>query len=165
MRAVVQRVEHAELIVVDDESGTERAHAAIGQGLVCLIGIETDDTDDVLAWMVRKITGMRIFEDGDGKMNRSIDDLVNSDDKSGSGSTGVLLVPNFTVAGRARKGRRPDFTTAKHPSEAGPMFERLVEAVRTASTGYAVTSGVFGAHMHVRLTTYGPITIWLDSNE
>lgn len=129
-----------------------------------MIGIETNDTDDDLAWMVRKVTGLRIFEDADGKMNVSIEDLAAAGDAA-SASTGILLVPNFTVAGRARKGRRPDFTTAKHPSEAAPMFERVVEAVRVASTGYAVTSGVFGAHMHIRLTNDGPVTIWLDSNE
>ncbi len=155
MRCVIQRVSAASLAV--DEGGAERAHAAIGLGLVALLGIEQDDSDRDLAWMVGKIPTLRVFPDDAGKMNRSLLDLA------AAGEPGLLLVPNFTVAGRAHKERRPDFTTAKAPGEASAMFDRIVEAIRGASPGVTVVSGVFGAHMHVRLENDGPVTIWLDS--
>tara|TARA_E500000318_G_scaffold82142_1_gene77462 strand:+ start:325 stop:828 length:504 start_codon:yes stop_codon:yes gene_type:complete len=167
MRTIIQRVTRARLHVLGNDSG--RLHAEIGTGLVALVGIESNDTDDELAWTARKITGLRIFEDGDGKMNRSLADSVASratEPVSGP-PPGILLVPNFTVAGRAHKGRRPDFTSAKHPDEAAPMFDRLVGLVRDLASreGCTVVSGVFGAHMHVDLVNDGPVTIWLDSNE
>ena len=96
-------------------------------------------------------------------MNRALADIA-AEAPGPGGPPGVRRVPNFPVAGRAHKGRRPDFTTAKHPRDAGPMFERLVDRVRGEAAGHAVTSGVFGAHMHVELGNDGPVTIWLDSN-
>jgi D-tyrosyl-tRNA(Tyr) deacylase len=162
MRAVVQRVSRAELMVVDE--GVERTHASIGAGLTVLVGIEAHDTPDDLAWMARKLVGVRIFEDADGKMNLSITDAA----PGGPDATrGILLVPNFTVAGRAHKGRRPDFTGAMHPDLAASMFDdlrgRISSDLSAASPGSAVVTGVFGAHMHVRLENDGPVTIWLDS--
>ena len=171
MRAVVQRVSGAELIVVEgaQEAPTERTHASIGRGLVVLAGIEAADTEDDLAWLVRKVVGLRVFEDDEGRMNRSLADLASESQPADAPPQGVLLVPNFTVAGRARKGRRPDFTTAKQPDQASPMFDRLFalldERVRTDAPGCTAVRGVFGASMRVRLTNEGPVTIWLDSNE
>ena len=167
MRSVVQRVNQAQLSVIEDAGA--RTHASIGRGLVVLAGIETDDTADDVAWTARKVAGLRVFEDDAGKMNLALPDAARSWDAAGgppSADTpphGVLLVPNFTVAGRAHKGRRPDFTTAKHPSEAAPMFDALAHALREQLPGQAVVTGVFGAHMHVDLSNDGPVTIWLDS--
>lgn len=156
MRTVVQRVSRAELRVV--ENGAERRHAEIGAGLVALVGIEQDDGEGELAWLAGKLPVLRVFPDADGKMNRSLID------RAGSGEpAGLLLVPNFTVAGRARKGRRPDFTGAKAPDEASTMFGRLIEHTGESSPGVRVCAGVFGAHMHVDLLNDGPVTIWLDS--
>lgn len=164
MRTVVQRVTRARLHLAEGDS--TNPHAEIGAGLLALVGIEQDDGDAALAWTARKIAGLRIFEDRDGKMNRSIGEVA-SETPAGDPTVappGVLLVPNFTVAGHAQKGRRPDFTKAKHPREAETMFAALVGAVRSHATGYAVESGVFGAEMHIDLTNDGPVTIWLDSN-
>ena len=160
MRAVVQRVSRASLILIEDAG--PRTHAEIGQGLVVLIGIEATDTERDLTWMTRKLPGLRIFSDANGKMNLAIADLPAP--ASPALGPGLLLVPNFTVAGRAHKGRRPDFTGAMHPDQASSFFDRLTESVRAGAASYAVETGVFGAHMHVDLVNDGPVTIWLDSN-
>ena len=128
-----------------------REHAKIGAGLVALVGIERDDTEKELAWAADKLVNLRVFADDEGRMNLSVLDIGGE----------VLLVPNFTVAGDARKGRRPSFVGAMHPDEASPMFERLAESASAA--GVPVQTGVFGAHMHVELVNDGPVTIWLDS--
>ena len=157
MRAVVQRVSNATLSTVDEDGAITR-RAEIGPGLVVLAGIEAGDTQTELAWLAGKLPVLRIFEDDDGRMNRSLLDRVGAGEPAG-----LLLVPNFTVAGRARKGRRPDFTSAKAPGEASAMFDRLVGLTREAAPGVDVQTGVFGAHMHVDLLNDGPVTIWLDS--
>lgn len=156
MRAVIQRVLRASLRVEVD--GDERPHASIGPGLVALVGLEQDDGAKDLDWMAGKIPLLRVFQDDQGKMNRSACDLASAGE-----AVGLLLVPNFTVAGRAHKGRRPDFTTAKEPGEASAMFDELTRAVRANAPGVRVETGVFGAHMHVELVNDGPVTIWLDS--
>lgn len=157
MRAVVQRVSSATLELVDDD-GSATVHAEIGPGLVVLVGIETGDTEADGAWMARKTMNLRIFRDDSGKMNRSLLDLAAEGEKAG-----LLLVPNFTVAGRAHRGRRPDFTSAMDPGGASAMFERLTETVRNGAPAVRVETGVFGASMHVGLVNDGPVTIWLDS--
>jgi D-tyrosyl-tRNA(Tyr) deacylase len=101
--------------------------------------------------MAGKIAHLRIFADDEGKMNRSVLDVGGE----------VLLVSNFTVAGDARKGRRPSFDRAMRPPEAEAAFEALADALR--ELGVRVQTGVFGAHMHVSLVNDGPVTIWLDS--
>lgn len=153
MRAVVQRVESARLDLVEDGVRTQRCE--IGHGLVVLAGIEAPDTDAELKWVSQKIAHLRIFEDDAGKMNRSVLDAGGS----------VLLVPNFTVAGRAKKGRRPSFDTAMPPADAASRFPQLAELLRSELAGAALETGVFGADMRVSLTNDGPITIWLDSEE
>lgn len=162
MRTVVQRVNRGELRIV--EGGEPRTHAQIGPGLVALVGIEATDTPDDLAWTARKLTGLRVFEDDSGKMNRSLTEACATlPTWDTAAPPGILLVPNFTVAGRAHKGRRPDFTAAMPPDRARPMFDDLTRLVSEQAERYAVVTGVFGANMHVEMSNDGPITIWLDS--
>ena len=150
MKAVVQRVTRASVAVEG------RDVASIGAGLLVLVGIEAGDGEGDVAWMADKVTNLRIFEDSAGKMNLSVKDA------GPTGSQGaVLLVPNFTVAGDARKGRRPSFDTAMRPEEAEPVFARLAAAVR--ALGVDVGTGVFRAHMAVTLVNDGPVTILLES--
>lgn len=145
MRTVVQRAASASVRVDGREVG------AIGRGLVALVGVERGDGDADLRWTAEKLAHLRIFEDDAGKMNLSVLDVKGS----------VLLVPNFTVAGDARKGRRPSFDGAMPPAEAEPVFDGLVGAVRAA--GVPVASGVFRAAMLVCLVNDGPVTLVLES--
>lgn len=147
MKAVVQRVARASVEVEGRVAGS------IGRGLAVLVGIEHADGAAELAWMAEKLANLRVFEDADGRMNLSAKDLVPVGD--------ILLVPNFTVAGDARKGRRPSFDNAMRPELAEPFFTRLVEAVR--GQGVTVQTGVFRAHMLVSLVNDGPVTILLES--
>lgn len=147
MKAVVQRVSTASLTV----DGGEVAAVAPPGGLVVLIGLEERDTADDRKWMADKLVNLRIFTDAQGKLNLSILDIGGS----------VMLVPNFTVAGDAAKGRRPSFDNAMKPARAKDEFALLCAAVRTACP--RVCEGVFGAHMHVSLINDGPITILLES--
>jgi D-tyrosyl-tRNA(Tyr) deacylase len=139
----------AALSIIED--GDERSHALIDTGLLVLAAIEQGDTGADQEWMAGKIAHLRIFADDEGKMNRSVLDVGGE----------VLLVSNFTVAGDARKGRRPSFDRAMRPPEAEAAFEALADALR--ELGVRVQTGVFGAHMHVSLVNDGPVTIWLDS--
>jgi D-aminoacyl-tRNA deacylase len=153
MKAVVQRVSEAS---VEVEGRSPAKVAAIGRGLVVLVGIEAGDTDADLAWMADKVANLRIFEDAAGKMNLSVRD--------GGGVGGeVLLVPNFTVAGDARKGRRPSFDGAMRPEESQGLFQRLAAAMEAILGAERVRTGVFRAHMRVGLVNDGPVTILLDS--
>lgn len=145
MRAVVQRVLSASVTV------NSEVVAQIERGLLVLVGIEASDTDAQVVWLADKCANLRIFEDPQGKMNLSVKDVAGS----------ILLVPNFTVAGDARKGRRPSFDNAMRPEQSEPMFQRLTAATR--SQGVPVQTGVFRADMKVALVNDGPITIWLDS--
>lgn len=145
----MQRVNGASLSIVD--GGAEREYASIGRGLVVLAVVERGDGDADREWMAGKIAHLRIFADDEGKMNRSVLET----------GAEVLLVSNFTVAGDARKGRRPSFDRAMRPPEAEAAFGALVDALR--GLGVRVQTGVFGAHMHVSLVNDGPVTIWLDS--
>jgi len=145
MRSIVQRVSSARVEVSGAVVGE------IAQGLLVLVGIESADTDADLAWTADKIAHLRIFEDDAGKMNRSVLDVRGS----------VLLVPNFTLAGDARKGRRPSFDNAMRPELSAPAFDALASRVR--ALGAPVATGVFRAEMRVTLTNDGPITLWLDS--
>ncbi len=151
VRVVVQWVSSAALSV--EENGCAREHARIGVGLVAMVGIERGDDAADRDWMAEKLANLRIFPDDEGRMNRSVLDAGGE----------ILLVPNFTVAGDARKGRRPSFDGAMRPPETETEFDRLVEAVRSKSV--RAQTGAFGAHMHVELVNDGPVTIWLDSAE
>lgn len=160
MRVVIQRVSRASVVVQGAIVGE------IGRGLLALVGIEAGDPTDAAAKLPEKfadkLVNLRIFEDDAGKMNLSVNDLAASAAATPS-PPGLLLVPNFTVAGDASKGRRPSFDAAMRPELAEPMFQRIVQAVRSAaSPSVHVATGVFRAHMEVTLTNDGPITIVLD---
>lgn len=147
MRAIVQRVNHARL-TVEGETVAE-----IGPGLVVLAGIYADDTERDRTFVAEKTANLRVFQDEAGKMNLSVLDVGGE----------VLLVPNFTVAGSTRKGRRPSFDRAMAPEQSRSEFDRL--AADLASHGVPVKTGVFGAHMHVLLENDGPVTLVIDSRE
>lgn len=145
MRAVVQRVNGAALEV----EGCEVSR--IGPGLVVLAAIVEGDSERDRAWMAEKLVNLRIFSDSEGKMNRSLLDTGGE----------MLLVSNFTVAGDTRRGRRPSYDLAMRPPEAEREFDALAGGIR-AYIG-TVRTGVFGAHMHVRIENDGPVTLIVDS--
>lgn len=153
MRAVVQRVTSASVTV------NGQVVSEIPRGLLVLLGIEQSDTDADRAWMTEKLPNLRIFEDPAGKMNLSILDLAASPP-----APGILLVPNFTVAGDAKKGRRPSFDNAMRPEQSEAEFGRITQAIRAiVGDRVNVKTGVFRADMKVALVNDGPVTIWLDS--
>lgn len=145
MRAVIQRVERASVSVEGEIRGQ------IGAGFLVLIGVEEGDGDADFRYIAEKVPNLRVFEDEQGKMNRSLLDVGGE----------VLAVSQFTLLGDARGGRRPSFITAARPETADPMYERLVADWRVR--GIRVETGVFGAHMKVSLINDGPVTILLDS--
>lgn len=147
MRAVVQRVRSASV----DVDG-ERV-AAIGQGLLVLVGVRGEDTEAEARQVAVKIVNLRIFSDEAGKMNLSALDL----------GLAVLVVSQFTLYGDVRKGRRPSFVTAAPPDVAAPLVELVAAECRDA--GLEVGAGVFGAEMQVSLVNDGPVTIWIDTAE
>ncbi len=147
MRALIQRVSRAS-VTVDGKVVGE-----IGRGLLVLLGIGMGDGEAQVKTLAEKIVHLRIFEDDEGKMNRSVLDVGGQ----------VLVVSQFTLYADVRRGRRPSFTNAAPPSMAEPLVERFKDAV--ASYGLTVADGVFGAYMRVELLNDGPVTIWLDSEE
>lgn len=146
MRVVVQRVSRARVLVND------RVVGEIGPGLACLVGVRAGDDDDDVEYIAGKLSGLRVFEDAEGRMNLSVRDAAGA----------ILLVPNFTLYGDCRKGRRPSFTTAAAPEEAQALFEDLTAALRMKNIETA--TGSFGARMLVEICNEGPVTIILDSS-
>ena len=147
MRAVIQRVSRARVIVGEQPVGE------IGAGLLALIGVAGDDGPADVAYVAGKIRDLRVFEDDQGKMNRSLADVGGS----------VLAVSQFTLYGDSRKGRRPSFDRAA-PAEAGRvLFDAVVAELRAA--GVTVETGTYRAHMQVELVNDGPVTILLDSRK
>ena len=147
MRAVVQRVSEAKVIADGVETGR------IGRGYVVLLGVETDDTQVDADYLGEKLIGLRVFNDDEGKFNRSLLDVGGA----------ILLISQFTLLGDARKGRRPSFTHAARPEQAVPLYESMIAQWR--ARGVVVATGVFGAHMDVHLVNDGPVTILLDSKK
>ncbi len=147
MRAVVQRVQRASVTVDDSEVG------AIGNGLAVLVGIGEDDTEKDVKYLSRKIAGLRIFEDAEGKLNLSVLDT----------GGGLLLISQFTLYGDCRKGRRPSFTSAASPERAEQLYEKLADALRGRELD--VETGMFQAEMAVHLVNDGPVTLLLDSKK
>lgn len=145
MRAVVQRVSGARVTVGDHAAGE------IGRGLVALVGVQVGDTEADAAYLADKLVGLRVFEDHEGKLNLSAQEVGGA----------VLVVSNFTVLGDCRKGRRPSFTDAAPPQEAERLLAGFVERLRAA--GLSVATGVFREHMHVEINNDGPVTLLLDS--
>jgi D-tyrosyl-tRNA(Tyr) deacylase len=146
VRAVVQRVSRAEVRVGGEETGR------IGRGLLVLLGAGAGDGRAEVDYLVDKIVNLRIFEDDDGKMNRSLLDV----------GGGLLAVSQFTLYGDARKGRRPSFIGALEPAAAERLYRDFLDGVRAAGVA-EVGAGVFGAMMEVELVNWGPVTILLDS--
>ena len=146
MRTVIQRVRHA--IVTVNSS----VISSIGQGLLLLLGIEAADTEDDIQWLCRKVLGLRIFDDEEGVMNRSIMDIDGE----------VLVVSQFTLMASYKKGNRPSWIRAAGHEHAVPMYERFV-TVLSETLGKPVGTGVFGAEMQIELVNDGPVTIYMDT--
>ena len=145
MRVVLQRVSEASVSV------GERRVASIGGGLLLLAGFTAGDGRPERDWMARKLLGLRIFSDDEGRMNRSI----------GEAGGEILVVSQFTLYGDTRKGRRPSFVRAAHPETARRLYDAFVAALRAGSTG-RVAEGEFGAMMDVSLVNAGPVTLVID---
>ncbi len=145
MRAVVQRVTESHVTVNGSEVGR------IGLGLMVLLGVAKGDTEKTVDWMIEKIVHLRVFDDDDGKMNRSLMDVGGC----------LLLVSQFTLIGDCRKGRRPSYVNAARPDAANALYEYAVEQARIK--GVQVETGVFQAMMQVSLVNDGPVTLVIDS--
>jgi D-tyrosyl-tRNA(Tyr) deacylase len=147
VRAVVQRVSSARVLIDHKE------YSKIDSGILVLLGVEKDDALPDVHTLARKIIELRMFEDDDGKMNRSLTDVGGE----------MLVVSQFTLLGDCRNGRRPSFTQAAEPSVARHLYEAFVMEVREA--GVQTATGVFQAMMDVELTNQGPVTFILDSRK
>jgi len=145
MKAVVQRVTQSHVSVDGQQIGV------IGRGLMVLLGVAQDDGEADADWLVDKIVGLRIFEDGHGKMNRAITDVNGR----------ILVVSQFTLLGDCRKGRRPSFVKAAAPDKAEALYDRFVQNIR--DKGIGVETGRFGAAMKVALVNDGPVTLIVSS--
>jgi D-aminoacyl-tRNA deacylase len=144
MRALIQRVRSGKVSV---EGHTV---AEIGRGMVILLGIGHSDNEEKARFLADKITTLRIFEDTEGKFNKSILD------EGGA----IIVISQFTLYADARKGRRPSFTDAAAPEVAAPLVEKFADLLR--ARGISTQTGVFGAHMLVEIKNDGPVTIWLE---
>jgi D-tyrosyl-tRNA(Tyr) deacylase len=144
MRALLQRVSRASVTVEDQVVGK------IGRGFVVLLGMTHSDGRDEADWLANKIAGLRLFEDEQGKMNLSLEDVGGA----------LLVVSQFTLYGDARKGRRPSFTEAASPEHAEPLVDYFVAQLRRQ--GFTVATGVFRAHMNVEIHNDGPVTLILE---
>jgi D-tyrosyl-tRNA(Tyr) deacylase len=147
MRAVVQRVSRAQVTVNGEIAGE------IGLGLLVLLGVGRDDGEADATYLVEKIAGLRVFEDAQGKMNRSVKEVDGS----------VLAVSQFTLYGDVRRGKRPSFDAAAPPEKARQLYEFFVEQIRAA--GLRCETGRFQEMMQVELVNEGPVTILLDSGK
>ena len=148
MRVVAQRAASARVEVNGEIVG------AIGPGLLVLVGFEESDGEEDLAWMSGKLSRLRVFDDGNGVMNRSVVDAGGD----------VLAVSQFTLFASVRKGNRPSWSRAAAPGVSRPLFDRFVRRLE-ADLGRPVPTGVFGAKMLVRLENDGPVTLFIDSAE
>jgi D-tyrosyl-tRNA(Tyr) deacylase len=144
MRVVLQRVKHGRVTVAG------RTLAEIGPGAVLLVGVGPGDREEQARYLVEKIANLRIFEDEEGKMNRSLLDVGGE----------AIVVSQFTLYADTRKGRRPSFTDAALPDIASPLVDRFTELL--SAQGVPTQSGEFGAHMLVEIANDGPVTIWLE---
>ena len=146
MRTVIQRVAKASVSVEG------KTVSAIGQGLLLLLGVEAADTEEDIQWLCRKVLGLRVFDDSDGVMNRSIMDVGGD----------IIVVSQFTLFASYKKGNRPSWLRAAGHEHAVPMYERFVE-VLNEGIGKPVGKGIFGAEMQVELINDGPVTIYMDT--
>jgi len=146
MRVVIQRVSEAS-VTIDNI-----VKSSIGEGLLILIGIEDADTDEDMEWLTKKITQLRIFNDENGVMNKSVQEVGGE----------LLVVSQFTLHASTKKGNRPSYLRASKPEIAIPMYEKFVQQLQVTA-GIAVQTGTFGADMKVRLVNDGPVTIVIDT--
>jgi D-tyrosyl-tRNA(Tyr) deacylase len=146
MRAVIQRVSEASCKVDGKITGQ------IGIGFLVLLGIEDADTDEDLQWLAQKITGLRVFGDENGLMNKALADIGGD----------ILLISQFTLFAQTKKGNRPSFIRAARPDKAIPMYEQMIRVLESI-TGKKIATGVFGADMKVSLVNDGPVTITIDT--
>lgn len=147
MKAVIQRAVDASVTVNGETTG------AIENGLVVLLAVTHEDTEEDAAYLVNKIVNLRIFEDEAGKMNLSLKDVGGD----------VLSVSQFTLYGDTQKGRRPSFIKAARPDQANNLYEHFNQLIREEEI--AVETGIFGEMMDVRLTNKGPVTLIIDSKQ
>lgn len=146
MRVVIQRVQHASVTI----NGT--CKSAIQQGLLVLVGIQNDDTKEDIQWLCRKITGLRIFDDENGVMNRSVLDIDGE----------ILVVSQFTLMASTKKGNRPSYLRAGTHEITIPLYKQFCRDLEN-SLGKPIGTGEYGADMKVELLNDGPVTIWMDT--
>ena len=147
MRAVLTRVKHAS-VTIDG-----KVHGQIGEGFLILLGITHEDTEAQAVKLADKLTGLRIFEDENGKMNRGLDEVKGE----------LLIVSQFTRYANCKKGRRPEFLAAARPEVAIPLYEKFVELCR--AKGFRTETGEFGAYMQVDSLNDGPLTLVVDTDQ
>ena len=158
MRAVIQRVRHASVTIVDsNETGTNEAEKtedkrSIGQGFLVLLGVCDEDGEEDVEWLVKKIAGLRVFDDADGVMNVNIQDIGGE----------VLVVSQFTLYASYKKGNRPSWFRAGSHEHSIPLYEAFCRQLSEA-VGKPVKTGEFGANMQVELLNDGPVTICMDT--
>lgn len=146
MRILIQRVEKASVTI------NERIKSSISKGLLILIGIENDDNEEDIEWLANKTVNLRIFDDENGVMNKSILDA----------DAEILIVSQFTLHASTKKGNRPSYIKAAKPDISIPLYEEFCRIV-SIKLGKSVHTGEFGADMKVKLVNDGPVTIWIDS--
>lgn len=145
MKIVLQRVSEASVSVNNEQVGT------IGNGLMLLVGIHEDDTEEQMKWLADKILKLRIFDDQDGKMNLSVQDIEGE----------ILVVPQFTLYGDYEQGNRPSYFDAAGPDKANKLYEKMISYLKSNSDLY-IDTGRFGAYMDVQLHNDGPVTLVLE---
>ncbi len=147
MRVVLQRVKHANVVIEGLTNGE------IGQGILCLLGIHDTDTQEDIDWLVKKISQLRIFDDENGVMNKSVMDIDGE----------VLVISQFTLYASTKKGNRPSYIAAAKPDIAIPLYEAFVNNL-SSTLSKPIPTGIFGADMKVSLLNDGPVTIIIDTH-
>ena len=148
MKAVVQRVKSASVTISE-----QNYYQEIGKGLLVLLGTKTGDTEDDVLFVADKCCNLRIFEDAEDKMNRSIKEVDGE----------MMIISQFTLYGETAKGNRPSFIDAAKPEEAIPLYEKFVSRVKSNLSDDKVKVGIFGAMMDIQLVNYGPVTVLVES--
>jgi D-aminoacyl-tRNA deacylase len=146
MRVVIQRVANAQVEI------NNKVKTSVGNGMLILLGIEDSDNDEDIHWLCGKIARLRIFDDDNGVMNKSVTDVGGE----------VLLISQFTLHASTKKGNRPSYIRASKPETAIPLYEKFI-GILESETGKHIATGIFGAYMKVSLINDGPVTIIIDS--
>ena len=146
MRAIIQRVSQASVVIIEQNTQT------IGNGLLVLLGIEEADTEEDVVWLAKKINGLRIFSDEKGLMNLALNDM----------EAEVLLISQFTLFAETKKGNRPGFSRAARPEKAIPLYESMIKQLNLLCHK-TIKTGIFGSDMKVHLVNDGPVTIFIDT--